>query len=180
MNRKTLPAVFRRARRRIVPNGFTLMELLIVIAVILILMLMAMRTIGAMKIRANELSAVNSIRVINSAEGEYDTDYPSNGYACDLKALGGVPGSGPPSATSSQKLDDDLASSGYKDGYIFKITNCEKVTVGGTERITGYQLTAVPASVGKTGNRGFCSDQWGGNPKFDPAGGTNCTQSLSK
>ena len=51
------------------------MELLIVIAVILILMLMAMKTIGSMKIRANELSAINSIRVITSAETEYESTY---------------------------------------------------------------------------------------------------------
>ena len=89
-----------------------------------------------------------------------------------------MPGSGTPTATSSQLLDNDLATTGYKSGYIFKITNCEKVTVSGTERVTGYTLTAVPASVGKTGNRGFCSDQFGGNPKYDPAGGANCTQSL--
>ncbi len=165
-------------RRSVTPNGFTLMELLIVIAVILILMLMAMKTIGSMKIKANELSAINSLRVITQAEDGYDSSYPANGYACDLKALGGVPGSGAPTPTAAQELDNDLASSGYKSGYIFKISNCEKVTVNGTDRITGYQLTAVPASVGKTGNRGFCTDQFGGNPKYDPTGGTNCTQSL--
>ena len=178
MNRKTSHVDCHGARRTVAPNGFTLMELLIVIAVILILMLMAMKTIGGMKIKANELSAINSMRVINSAEGEYDSDYGTIGFACDLKNLGGVPGSGAPTATSSQLLDNDLATTGYKSGYIFKVTNCEKITVSGTERVTGYTLTAVPASVGKTGNRGFCSDQFGGNPKFDPAGGTNCTQSL--
>jgi type IV pilus assembly protein PilA len=178
MNRKTSHVDCRRARRTVVPNGFTLMELLIVIAVILILMLMAMKTVGGMKIKANELSAINSIRVINSAEGEYDSDYGALGFACDLKSLGGVPGSAPPTPTSAQLLDNDLASSGYKSGYLFKISNCEKVTVNGTDRITGYVLTAVPASPGKTGNRGFCTDQFGGNPKYDPTGGTNCTQSL--
>jgi len=175
MNRKSLPAACPRAR---VPNGFTLMELLIVIAVILILMLMAMKTIGSMKIRANELSAINSLRVITQSEIEYESTYPANGFACDLKNLGGVPGTGAPTPTASQLLDNDLASSGFKSGYNFKIANCEKVTVNGTDRITGYQLTAVPASVGKTGNRGFCTDQFGSAPKYDPAGGAACTQSL--
>jgi type IV pilus assembly protein PilA len=178
MNRKTLPADCHRARRTVAPNGFTLMELLIVIAVILILMLMAMKSIGSMKIRANEVSAINSLRVITQAEIEYDSTYPANGYACDLKALGGVPGSGMPTPTGAQLLDNDLASSGFKSGYYFKISNCEKVTVNGTDRITGYVLTAVPAAPGKTGNRGFCTDQFGGAPKYDPAGGTSCTQSL--
>ena len=165
-------------RRSVKPNGFTLMELLIVIAVILILMLMAMKTIGSMRIRANEVSAINSLKVITQAEIEYDSTYPANGYACDMKTLGGVPGTGLPTPTSSQLLDNDLAASGFKAGYNFKISNCEKVTINGTDRITGYLLTAVPASPGKTGNRGFCTDQFGGSPKYDPTGGTNCTQSL--
>ena len=100
MSSKTMLSLRLRARRSATPNGFTLMELLIVIAVILILMLMAMKSIGAMKIRANEVSAINSIRVITQAEIEYDSTYPANGYACDLKALGGVPGSGAPTPTS--------------------------------------------------------------------------------
>ena len=45
--------------------------------------------------------------------------------------------------------------------------------------ITGYTVTAVPQTVGKSGDRGFCSDQFG-SIKFDPAGGTNCTQSLGQ
>ncbi|MGA3132798.1 MAG: type II secretion system protein [Terracidiphilus sp.] len=178
MNRKSLSARNHRVRRAVVANGFTLMELLIVIAVILILMLMAMKTIGGMRIKANELSAINSLRVITQAEIEYDSTYPANGFACDLKALGGVPGTALPTPTSSQLLDNDLASSGYKSGYIFKIANCEKVTVNGTDRITGYQVTAVPAALGKSGNRGFCTDQFGAAPKYDPNGGTACTQSL--
>jgi type IV pilus assembly protein PilA len=53
------------------------------------------------------------------------------------------------------------------------------VTINGTDRYTGYTVTAVPQTVGKTGDRGFCSDQFG-TIKFDPAGGTNCTQSLGQ
>ena len=179
MNRKTLPAFCNRARRTVAPNGFTLMELLIVIAIILILMLMAMPTIGSMKIRANELSAINSIRVITSGRDRVRVHVP--GQRLRLHSEGsGRRSRDPelPTPTSAQLLDNDLASSGYKSGYLFKISNCEKVTVNGTDRITGYMVTAVPASPGKTGDRGFCTDQFGGNPKYDPTGGTNCTQSL--
>ena len=73
-------------------------------------------------------------------------------------------------------MQSDLAS-GIKSGYIFAISNCTKVNLNGTDRITGYQITAVPQTVGKTGNRGFCSDEFG-TIKSDPAGGTNCTQPL--
>lgn len=177
MNRKYSLSCRNRAHRSALPNGFTLMELLIVIAIILILMLMAIPTIGVMKIHANEVSAINSVQAIIKAEIQYETSYPANGFACSLASLGGEPGSGPPTPTSAQLIQADLAS-GYKSGYVFAITNCSKVTVAGTDRITGFEVTAVPEAVGKTGNRGFCSDQNGGSPKYDPAGGTNCTQLL--
>src|SRR5208337_1161468 len=102
------------------PNGFTLMELLIVIAIILILMLMAIPTIGSLKKKANETSAINSVQVISKAELQYESTYPSNGYACTLPALGGDPTSGAPSAASAQILQGDLTS-GFKSGYIFTI-----------------------------------------------------------
>ena len=91
-----------------------------------------------------------------------------------MQALSGESSSGPPSATSAQLLNGQITT-GIKDGYIFNITNCTKATVNNTERITGYTLTAVPATVGKTGDRGFCLEA-GGPIKADPAGGTNCTQ----
>jgi len=159
-------------------NGFTLMELLIVMAIIAILMLIAIPTVGSLKIRANELSAVQSIRAIQQAQMQYESTYPSNGYTCTLSALGGDPNSGAPSATNAQILQGDLTS-GYKSGYIFTLAACTKVTVNGTDRYTGYTVTAVPQGVTKTGNRGFCSDQFG-TIKFDPAGGTNCAQLLGQ
>ena len=159
------------------PDGFTLMELLIVISIILILMLMAIPTMGNMKRQGNETSAIQSVRAISQAEIQYESTYPANGYSCSLAALGGDPNAGAPSPASAQMLQADLAS-GYKSGYIFTIGNCTKVSVNGMDRITGYTVTAVPQTVGKTGNRGFCSDQFGGAPKYDPAGGANCTQLL--
>jgi type IV pilus assembly protein PilA len=101
-----------------------------------------------------------------------------SGFACSLTALGGDPKTGAPSATSSQLLQSDL-SSGVKSGYIFTVSNCTKVNLNGTDRITGYQITAVPETVGKTGNRGFCSDEFG-TIKQDPAGATNCVQNVGQ
>lgn len=157
-------------------NGFTLMELLIVIAIILILMLMAIPTIGSLTKKGNETSAINSVQTITKAEIQYQSSYPANGYACTLPALGGDPSSGPPSPSAAQILQGDLTS-GYKSGYIFTITCTDKVTANGMDRSNGYKITAVPQTVGKSGDRGFCSDQYGGI-KYDPAGGTNCTQNL--
>jgi len=159
------------------PNGFTLMELLIVIAVILILMLMAVPSIGTMKKHANETSAIQSVQAIVAAEIMYSTTYPAKGYACSLAALGGDPSSGAPTPEAAELLQSDLAS-GYKAGYIFTITSCIKSTVSGSDYVKGYAVTAVPQAVGKTGDRGFCTDQNGGSPRYDPTGGTNCTALL--
>src|ERR1039458_1170305 len=115
------------------PNGFTLMELLIVIAIILILMLMAIPTIGSLKKKANETSAINSVQVISKAELQYESTYPMNGYSCTLPALGGDPNSGAPSAAGAQILQGDLTG-GYKSGYIFALNNCTKVTVNSVDR----------------------------------------------
>ncbi len=155
-------------------NGFTLMELLIVMAIIAILMLIAIPTVGSLKKGAAELSAKKSIQTIQQAEMQYESTYPANGYACDLKSLGGDPTSGAPTPAGAQLIQQDLAS-GFKSGYIFTIGNCTKVSVGGTDRNTSYTITAVPQTVGKSGNLGYCSDQFG-TIKSDPTGGTNCTQ----
>lgn len=163
-----------RARRRF--NGFTLMELLIVMAIITILMLIAIPTTQAIFRSAHELSAKQSLKTIQTAQIDYNSHYPSNGYACSLSALGGDPSQGQPSATSAQLIPNDLAT-GDKDGYIIQITNCTKVTVNNQEKVTSYVVTAVPENVGRTGTKGFCLDSYG-NMKEDPSGGTNCTQDV--
>jgi type IV pilus assembly protein PilA len=162
-----------RTRRTLRPNGFTLMELLIVMAIITVLMLIGFPTYRSVMKHSRELSAKKSMQTIQQAEMMYSTNYPSKGFACNLQYLGGDPGK-PPSATASEMLPDEL-SKGNKDGYIFTITNCAKNALNGSERVDGYTLTAVPEAVGKTGDLGFCSDE-GGVLKQDPAGGVNCAE----
>ena len=157
--------------------GFTLMELLIVMSVILILMAVAIPNYMNMRSQANETAAMEELRTLNSAEIQYETDYPANGFSCNLSQLGGDPKSGAPSAQAAQLIPADLAS-GYKSGYLFAITNCTKVNVNNKDVYTSFEVTAVPQAVGKTGHRGFCMDQTG-EVKADPAGGTNCTQPIS-
>ncbi len=157
-------------------GGFTLMELLIVMSVILILMLVAIPNLMNMRSQADETSAIQSLRAINQAQIQYQTNYPTNGFACSLPALGGNAASGPPSATAAQMLSGGLES-GVKSGYVFNITGCTKVNVNNQDMYTSYEATAVPQSVGKTGHRGFCMDP-SGEIKADPAGGTNCTVAL--
>jgi type IV pilus assembly protein PilA len=162
----------RRARRD-AEAGFTLMELLIVISIMLILMLIAIPNMLNLKAQANETSAIQSLRAIQEAETQYTTEYPQNGFACQLSNLGGVASSGAPSAQSAQLLQADLAS-GTKSGYQFAITNCTKATVNNQDNYTSYEATATPLQVGKTGHNGYCLDMSGTILK-DPTGGTNCT-----
>jgi type IV pilus assembly protein PilA len=166
-----------RTRNENLEEGFTLVELMIVMSVMLILMVMIIPNAMKMLRSANQTSAVQTMRAIGSAEVQYSSAYPANGFSCTLAALGGVPGSGAPSATAAQVLDPNLAATGTKSGYTFAISNCTKVQVNGADQITGYQVTAVPNSVGRTGDRGYCMDE-NNLIKFDPAGGTNCTQSV--
>ena len=170
MNRKNSNCRTCRALR---PNGFTLMELLIVMAIITVLMLIGFPTYRSVMKHSRELSAKKSMQTIQQAEMMYSTNYPSKGFACNLQYLGGDPGK-PPSSTASEMLPDEL-SKGNKDGYIFTITNCAKNALNGSERVDGYTLTAVPEAVGKTGDLGFCSDE-GGVLKQDPAGGVICAE----
>ena len=163
-------------RRREREAGFTLMELLIVISIMLILMLIAIPNFSNMKSQANETSAIQSLRAIYEAQIQYQTNFPANGFAPNLTMLGGSSSSGPPSPQSAQVLDTNLAT-GQKSGYTFAIVNPTKITVNNQDQYTGYEATAVPQAVGKTGHRGFCIDQQG-EIKADPTGGTNCTVPL--
>lgn len=164
------------AEERRTEEGFTLIELLIVMSVMLILMTLAVPQMLKLHKQGNETSAVQSVRTIGQAELQYNSAYPANGFSCSLASLGGDPKSGAPTAQSAQMITPDLAV-GQKAGYTFAITNCTKVTVNNQDMYTGYEITAVPNSVGKTGDRGFCSDE-NNTIRYDPAGGTNCTQPI--
>jgi type IV pilus assembly protein PilA len=158
--------------------GFTLMELLIVMAVILILMLVAIPSMLNVTIQAHETSAMASLRAIQAAEVQYSSNFPANGFACSLSALGGTASSGAPTPQAAQMLQSTLAS-GQKDGYTFAVTNCTKTTGSNNQDMfTSYEITAVPQTVGRTGHRGFCMDM-SGEIKVDMAGGTNCTVPIS-
>jgi len=178
MNRKTYllhPRGEHRSARR---DGFTLMELLIVMAIIAILSLMALASVSMYTRRANGLSAVNSLQKIVQAQMMYSETYPANGFACKLDSLGGNATAGPPSPTNAQLIPPDLAT-GFKQGYTFTLTCTDKVTANNVDRYNGYTVTAAPQTVGRTGDRGYCTDE-SGQIKYDPSGGTVCTQNLGQ
>ncbi len=171
----SLPKLEARNRRSKTEAGFTLIELLIVMSIIIIIVTIALPNITRYKRQGNETSAVGSLRALVAAELQYQQTYPANGYACSVGALGGEKGATPTPAAAGL-IAADLAS-GQKAGYTFAITNCTHVTINNQDQYTGYEITAVPQQIGKTGDRGFCSDD-AQQIKVDPKGGTACTQPL--
>jgi type IV pilus assembly protein PilA len=142
-------------------KGFSLIELLIVVAIILIIAAIAIPNLLRSKMAANESSAVGSVRTINTAEVTYAAAYPDTGFGAALANLGGpsatcIPGFVATTATSC--LVDGLLSGGNKSGYTFTATGS---IVGTGTVLNAYVVTAVPQGIGTTGQRGFYSDQSG-------------------
>jgi prepilin-type N-terminal cleavage/methylation domain-containing protein len=150
-------------------KGFSLIELLIVVAIILIIAAIAIPNLLRSRIAANESSAVGSVRSINTAEVTYSTTYPNVGFSTTMPELGGAPAACAAGATSTAAclIDDVLANATTaatsKSGYFFTYAN-----VAGTPSVA-YSVTAAPAVPQQSGQRGFFSDQ-SGVIRFDAAG----------
>jgi prepilin-type N-terminal cleavage/methylation domain-containing protein len=151
-------------------RGFSLIELLIVVAIILIIAAIAIPNMLKSRMAANQASAVSNLRTITSASVSYSVTF-SNGYPPNLAALGGVEGAAA-SCTASILIDPVLASTLQKSGYQFAYTG-EQGNVTNTTCASpgynGYLVTAVPITAGITGNLSFCVTE-PGILHYDPMG----------
>lgn len=143
------------ARRRVRPRarGFSLLELLVVVAVLLIIAAIAIPQFLRARMKANEASAVSSLRTITTVQVTYASTY-QQGYAPSLRALGPPIGGGAPSAEAADLIDSVLAS-GIKNGYSF-VYNVLEGADGQPQR---YTVNANPVAPGQTGERFFYVDQ---------------------
>jgi type IV pilus assembly protein PilA len=135
--------------------GFSLIELLIVVAIILIIAAIAIPNLLRSKMAANEASAVGSLRTLNTSSVEYSTSY--GGYPASIAVLGPIAAGGTASSTLADLIDSVLAT-GLKSGYGFTWTAGSADANG---NILSYHIAAAPTSPGVTGQRYFYTDQSG-------------------
>jgi type IV pilus assembly protein PilA len=143
-----------RTRRRL---GFSLMELLIVVAILMIIAAIAAPKVGAALMNAREMAAVRHISTLHSAQLQYMSQFGK--YASALQELG-PPASGADGPSAANLIPGELAL-GVKGGYQFTLS----ITPA------GYTINANPTQFGNSGRRTFFSDQsqvirenWGQEP----------------
>jgi len=126
-------------------RGFSLIELMIVIAIILIIATIALPKLNRAKMYAHETAAIKTLQTIHTAQTQYQSQFGR--FATSLTELG-PPQSGQPGPQSADLIDNNLAT-GEKSGYKFTVTGNQ----------SGYVISAVPVSYNSTGSRTFYSDQ---------------------
>ena len=143
-----------KKRRR---GGFSLVELLIVIAIILIILAIALPRLDKARMQTQETAAIRQIGTVHTAQTQYFSQYGK--YAATLIELG-PPASGQPGPNGAELIPGDLAL-GTKTGYLFTMQAAP----------TGYNVNATPVAFNSTGRRTFFSDQtmiirenWGAEP----------------
>ncbi len=125
--------------------GFSLIELLIVIAIILIILGVALPKLTKSRTFAQEMAAQKAISTLHTAQTQYYSQY--GGYATSLTQLG-PPTNGAPGPNGAELIDRDLAS-GEKGGFKFTLQQTS----------TGYAISALPTQYGTSGNHTYFSDQ---------------------
>lgn len=145
------------SKNRHLTRGFSLIELLIVVAIILVIAAIAIPNLLQARVAANEASAVGSLSAIKSSEVTYTTAYPTIGYSPDITTLGGASPC-TPSSTTACLLDSILSAatpgSGGKSGFVFLATG---IMPAGAINNAAFVAAASPVLAHSTGNHDYCS-----------------------
>jgi type IV pilus assembly protein PilA len=138
--------------------GFSLIELLIVVAIILVLLGIMLPQVNKIRMNGNETRAIAEVRSLNLAQVQYSSQFGR--FANTLVELGPATGGGAEGPSASGLIPGDLAK-GLSNGYNFALTGANGA----------YTITAIPVSFNSTGRRTFYSDQsgiirqnWGADP----------------
>ena len=145
-----MPAVRRETKCR----GFSLIELIIVLAIIMTIAALALPNFTRARIQANESAVVAALRSINTAVVTYESTY-QQGFPNTLADLGPPPPGTPPSASAADLVDRHVASGG-RSGYTLTFTAAD---TNGDGRNDSYTVNAAPASPGVSGIKFFYVDQ---------------------
>jgi type IV pilus assembly protein PilA len=144
--------MIRRLSKR---KGFSLIELLIVVTIILIIAAIAIPNLMRSKIQANETAAVGALKALQESTILYSNSY--GGFPHALSDLGPA-ASGSPATSASADLIDSVLAGGVKSGYRFTYA---PGTTDPSGNVLTYSITATPVSPGSTGQRSFFTDQSG-------------------
>lgn len=144
--------------------GFSLIELLIVVAIMLVVTSIAIPSFLQARMSANEASAVTSIHIVNTSEIAYSSTYPTIGFSAALSDLGDGGVSPCRATTASACLIDPSLAGGSKSGYQFTY-----VQDNSSVPAAGYKINADPLNRGASGQRSFYSDQQK-ITRYNPAG----------
>ncbi len=148
-----------RCRRSSRESGFSLIELLIVIAIILIILSIALPQMSKSRMHAQEMAAIEELHTINQAQIQYQSEFGQ--FATTLNQLGPPTSAGAQEGPQAAGLIPANLAAGSASGYNFTVT----------QNAQGYAVVAVPKAFGSTGRRTFYSDptgivreNWGQDP----------------